>query len=108
MEARFVAAQIRRLVESGATVTERGASRPIRYGDIAVLLRSVNNVGGIYRRELARAGVPVGSGQGGGYYSSVEVSALLNMLAVVDNPHQDIPLIAVLRSPAFGFDADSR
>ncbi len=103
VEARFVAAQIRRLVESGATVTERGASRPIRYGDIAVLLRSVNNVGGIYRRELARAGVPVGSGQGGGYYSSVEVSALLNMLAVVDNPHQDIPLIAVLRSPAFGF-----
>ncbi|MBQ5405777.1 MAG: UvrD-helicase domain-containing protein [Oscillospiraceae bacterium] len=102
-EAAYVARQIRRLVDSGAEVTERGASRPIRYGDIAILLRSVNNVGAVYRRELARAGVPVGSGQGGGFYSSVEVSSLLSMLAVVDNPHQDIPLIAVLRSPAFGF-----
>ena len=106
VEARYVAGQIRRLVESGMTVMERGAARPLRYGDIAVLLRSVNTVGGVYRRELARAGIPVGSGQGGGFFSSVEVSALLSMLAVVDNPHQDIPLIAVLRSSAFGFDAN--
>ena len=105
-EAELVARQIRRLVDSGAAVMDGDAARPIRYGDIAVLLRSVNTVGGVYRRELARHGIPVGSGQGGSFYSSVEVSALLSMLAVVDNPHQDIPLIAVLRSPAFGFEAD--
>ncbi|MBO6040911.1 MAG: helicase-exonuclease AddAB subunit AddA [Oscillospiraceae bacterium] len=105
-EAAAVAGHIRALVESGATVTERGTQRPMRYRDVAILLRSVNRVGGVYRRELVRQGVPVGSGQGGGFFSSVEVSALVNMLALVDNPHQDIPLIAVLRSPAFGFNAD--
>ena len=105
-EAAAVARHIRRLVESGATVTDRGAERPMRYSDVAILLRSVNKVGGVYRRELIRQGVPVGSGQGGGFFSSVEVSALINMLSVVDNPHQDIPLIGVLRSPAFGFEAD--
>ncbi len=106
LEAAFVAREIRRLVDSGVTVTERGAARPIRYGDVAILLRSVNKAGAVYRRELARAGVPVGSGQGGGFYSSVEISTLMSMLAVVDNPHQDIPLIAVLRSPCFRFAPD--
>lgn len=76
------------------------------YGDVAILLRSANTVGGIYRRELARLGIPVTAGQSGGFFSSVEVSAIMSMLAVIDNPHQDIPLIAVLRSPAFGFSAD--
>ena len=106
LEAAFVAREIRRLVDAGVTVMERDAARPLRYGDIAILLRSVNKAGAVYRRELARAGVPVGSGQGGGFYSSVEISALMSMLAVVDNPHQDIPLIAVLRSPSFRFAPD--
>ena len=106
LEAAAAARQIRRLVDSGTTVTERGAQRPLRYGDIAVLLRSANTVGAVYRRELARLGIPVGSGQGGDFFSSVEVSALMSMLALTDNPHQDIPLIAALRSPSFGFSAD--
>ena len=106
VEAAFVAREIRRLLDSGATVTDHGALRPLRCGDIAILLRSVNRAGAVYRRELARAGVAVGSGQGGGFYSSVEVSTLQSTLAIVDNPHQDIPLIAVLRSPAFGFTPD--
>lgn len=103
LEARLVAEKIRELVESGATVSDKGRQRPMEYGDVAILLRSANNVGGIYRRELAQAGVPVSAGQGGGFFSSVEVSTVMSMLALIDNPHQDIPLIAVLRSPAFRF-----
>ena len=106
LEARMTAKAIRGLAERGVTVTENGRQRPLRWGDIAILLRSANTVGGVYRRALAQEGVPVSSGQGGGYFQSVEVSTLLSLLAVLDNPHQDIPLIAVLRSPAFGFSAD--
>ena len=106
LEAAMVAEKIRELVDSGQTVTDHGSQRRIEYGDFAILLRSVNNVGGVYRRVLARYGVPVGSGQGGGFFSSVEISTMMSMLAVIDNPHQDIPLIAVLRSPCFGFSAD--
>ena len=106
LEARLVARKIRELVESGVTVTDHGRQRPVRWGDVAILLRAPNAVGGVYRRALGQEGVPVANGQGGGFFSSVEVSALLSLLAVVDNPHQDIPLIAVLRSPAFGFSAD--
>ena len=106
LEARMAAREIRALMARGVTVTDNGRLRPLRWGDIAILLRSANNVGGVYRRALAQEGVPVSSGQGGDFFRSVEVSTLLSLLAVLDNPHQDIPLIAVLRSPAFGFSPD--
>ena len=107
LEAAMVARQIRDLMGSGITVNDQAGPRPLQYGDIAILLRSANSVGPIYRRELIRLGIPVGFGQGGGFFQAAEVSAVLSMLAVLDNPHQDIPLIAVLRSPAVGFDADT-
>ena len=106
LEARYAAEEIGRLMSSGMTVGGAGEQRPLEYGDIAILLRSANAVGGIYRRVLAERGIPSSAMQSGGFFSSVEVSTLMSMLAVTDNPHQDIPLIAVLRSPAFGFSAD--
>ena len=107
LEAALVAGQIRRLMAEGILVNDREGLRPLDYGDIAILLRSANSVGPIYRRELIRQGIPVGFGQGDGFFRSIEISTVLSLLAVLDNPHQDIPLIAVLRSPALGFDADS-
>ena len=102
LEARLVGREILRLMSSGMRVGER----PLEYGDITLLMRSANSVGGIYRRELAAMGIPVAAGQGGGFFDSVEISGVVSLLAVTDNPHQDIPLIAVLRSPAFGFTAE--
>ncbi len=102
-EAAFVAGQIRKLMADPVLID----GRPLDYGDIAILLRSANTVGPVYRRELQRQGIPVGFGQGGGFFRAAEVSAVISMLAILDNPHQDIPLIAVLRSPALGFDADT-
>ena len=107
LEAALVAEKIRALMASGMTVQDGGGGRPLDYGDIAILLRSANAVGPVYRRELTRRGIPVGFGQGGGFFRAAEVSAVLSMLAILDNPHQDIPLIAVLRSPALGFDANT-
>lgn len=101
-EAALVAREIRRLMASNMTVQ----GRPLDYGDIAILLRSANRVGGVYRRVLINHGIPVQSGQGGDYYTSIEVSTALSLLSIIDNPHQDIPLIAALRSPVFGFTAD--
>ena len=105
-EAAMVAGKIRELLDGGATVAEDGRQRPLRCGDIAILLRSANKVGPIYRRELSRLGLPSSSAQGDGFFRTVEVSAVTSLLAVLDDPHQDIALIAVLRSPAMNFSAD--
>ena len=105
-EARVTAAMIKKLVDEGTEVFDKGAARPMNYGDAAILLRSANAVGSVYRRALSELGIPVGSGQGGGFFTSIEVSCVMSLLAVIDNPRQDVPLIAVLRSPAVGFTAD--
>lgn len=42
----------------------------------------------------------------GGYFDTVEVAVAMAMLKVVDNLHQDIPLISVLRSEVFGFTTE--
>ena len=106
LEAAFTARQIRTLVASGARVTTPSGTRPMEYGDIAILLRSPGKTGGVYREALMAAGVPVGQAQGSGFFTALEISLVLSMLAVMDNPHKDIPLIAVLRSAAFGFTPD--
>ncbi len=106
VEARMTAERIRALVESRTPVRGKNGMRPMEYGDVAILLRSANTVGAVYRNALIEQGVPVASVQSGEYFSSVEISTVMSMLAVLDNPHQDIPLIAVLRSPSFMFSAD--
>lgn len=101
-EAAAVAEKIIELMRSGMTVN----GRALGYGDIALLMRSANSVGETYRRELILRGIPVAAGQGGSFFGSTEIASLMSLLAVIDNPHQDVALIAVLRSGAFGFSAD--
>ena len=106
IEARFTAGKIRELVESRAPVFENGAARPAGYGDIVIIMRSPGRPSAVWRRVFTEYGIPVDSGQSGGFFLSVEISVMVSILAVIDNPHQDIPLISALRSPIFGFTAD--
>ena len=106
VEAAYAARMMRRLVETGTKISEGGALRPLGYGDIAVLLRSVNVSGPVWRRVLAREGVPVEAGQSGGFFEAPEVAVILSLLAIIDNPRQDVALISVLRSELFGFTND--
>lgn len=106
LEADYAARRIRALIDSGTPVWENGAERPAHYGDVVILLRSANSIGPVYRAALEAHGIPVSAETSGGFYTSEEVSVLRSLLAVVDNPHQDVPLIAALRSPLFGLTAD--
>lgn len=105
-EARWAAGKIIELIESGTMLTAPGAERPAGYGDVAVLLRSANVSGPIWRRELARMGVPVESGQAGGFFENGEIEVVLSLLGIIDNPRQDVQLVSVLRSALFGFTPD--
>ena len=105
-EARYIASRIRRMVDERTPITEDKTLRPCTYGDFAILLRSNKAVTPRYRAALAEQGIPSVSQQGGGFFRSTEITSLLALLGVIDNPHQDVPLIAVLRSPLFGFTPD--
>ena len=66
LEMRAVAEEIHRLVEEKTPVADNGTLRPIRYGDIAILLRTVKGKAAIAERELAARGIPALSGEDGG------------------------------------------
>lgn len=105
-EAAFVARRISEMVAAGTPVYDDGTPRRCGYGDFALLLRSPSANGAVFRRVLAEAGIPVQSRQGSGFFTSLEVTTAVNLLCVIDNPHADVPLISVLRSPAFAFSPD--
>lgn len=77
------------------------AWRDVQFRDIVVLLRSPSGRDQDYERILRRAGVPVTS-PSIGFFEAIEVQDCLNLLKVLDNPHRDIEMAAVLRSPMFG------
>lgn len=99
-EARFAA---RVILERKARPVDDGRSeRACRFDDFAVLLRNKNHAR-VWAQTLSAAGIPCYTQSSGGYFDSIEVKLLMSLLAVLDNRRQDIPLLAVLRSPLFGF-----
>ncbi len=80
-----------------------GAFRPAARRDIVILLRSLTGWGDVYARVLTEAGIPAHTESRTGYFTTIEIQTLLNLLRVVDNPRQDIPLAAVLKSMIGGF-----
>ena len=87
-EARAIAARIRRLVD------EEGFAQR----DVVVLLPAQTHVN-IYQQELIDGGLSVYIVRGQGYYSQEEVADVTSLLRLLVNPHDDLALIAVLRSP---------
>ena len=106
LEACMVAKRIKQLTDNNETIMDNGKECKIKYSDIAILLRSPNTAGGAFRRALYELGIPVLAEQGGGFFTAPEVHVVRSLLSVIDNPHRDIPLAAVLSSPIFGFSAD--
>lgn len=105
-QARYVARYIDRTVREGKTlVTKGGAMHPASYGDFCILLRTAKNVSSVYANALSERGIPVFSPETGGFFEAAEISFILSLLRVLDNPVQDIPLAAVMLSPLFGFSA---
>ncbi len=103
-EARLIAAAIADLLKEKIYFPKEGLSRRIEYGDIAILTPVIR---GAYPRAvikaLTAAGVPVKSEVSRDLFALPEVSLLIDFLAIIDNPLQDIPLAAVMRSSFFRF-----
>jgi ATP-dependent helicase/nuclease subunit A len=106
-EARLVARRLRELKDGGHEIWDDEAKgfRPVRWSDMAVLLRSPSGRAEAFAKEFSRAGVPLAAARDG-FFESLEVSDLINLLRLLDNPLQDVPLLAVLRSPLAGLSLD--
>ncbi len=106
-EAERIARFIRKEVTDGKMVHDsKKGKRPVQYSDFAILLRNFKGRSPIYEEALMRYGIPVLSATETNASQSPEVLMLRALLQVVNNPTLDVPLVAVLLSPLFGFTAD--
>ncbi|WP_028977570.1 helicase-exonuclease AddAB subunit AddA [Sporolactobacillus terrae] len=113
LEAAVIADRIRAMIgDDGSSPSfqvfdrSRGQMRAIQFRDIAILLRSASTTAAVIKEVLDQRGIPAYAELSNGYFDAVEVSVMLSLLQVIDNPDQDIPLAAVLRSPIIGLHAD--
>ncbi|MBQ3373182.1 MAG: UvrD-helicase domain-containing protein [Oscillospiraceae bacterium] len=105
-EAECTAEKILALMRSGTTVAAPEGERELRFGDIALLLRNANTVGGIYSRVFAERGIPVAGAFNSTLFDTREGSFVFSMLQIMDNPYNEVALLSVLASPAIGFSGD--
>ncbi len=80
--------------------------RRIEYRDITVLSRKSKGIISIFAEEIANLGMPVYCDETNGFENTTEITFLLSLMRIIDNPLQDIEMLAVLRSPVFGFNDD--
>jgi ATP-dependent helicase/nuclease subunit A len=107
-QAAFIAQQIRKMVgaDSGKAQLQiydetQDCMRNVQYRDIVVLMRSLVRCANDYVEVFRLAGIPVSCQSTAGYFQTTEISDVIALLKVLDNPQRDIELAAVLRSPFF-------
>ncbi|WP_410767977.1 helicase-exonuclease AddAB subunit AddA [Fontibacillus sp. BL9] len=112
LEARGIAARIRELTgDSGKPPLlifdkHLKETRPVEYRDMVILLRSTLSWAPVMIEELRMEGIPAFGELSQGYFQASEVETMLSLLQIIDNPLQDIPLAAVLRSPIYGLSEE--
>lgn len=110
IEARAVANKIKELtnIENNFKVFDKNNKvyRNAEYKDIVILLRATSEYAPVFSEELKNLGIPVYADTSEGYFNTLEIQIMISLLQIIDNPRQDIPLLAVLRSPIGGFSAE--
>lgn len=105
-EAAYIAKIIKQKVKSGELIKDGDTYRPVKYGDFAILMRSLKNHINDYSQVLTDYGIPIICDNSTNLFENSEVRMLMSLLRTIDNPMQDIPLLATLMSPFYGFTAD--
>lgn len=108
IEALAVAGRIKELISSGYEIRDKetGKMRPVKYSDIVILLRGLKGWSEIFEEVFRSEGIPSYAITSEGYFNAMEVRSVLSMLSIIDNPRQDIHLVAVLKSQMAGFNSN--
>src|SRR5699024_4722713 len=101
----MVASRIKELIDEGFEIydKEKEVMRPVDYRDIVLLTPTKNN--NLEIQEIFQeVGIPSAINETPNFFQTTEVTIMMSLLKIIDNPQQDIPFVAVLRSPIVGLD----
>ena len=106
IEAMWVADEIARAIERGDQVYDKAvkAYRPLRYQDVAILLRAGGENLNTVVQVLASKGIPAMARTSSGFFRAMEVRWAVSLLTALDNPLDSLALAAALKSPFLGLD----
>lgn len=99
LESQVIAERIRQLLTE--RFDDKGTERNYQYRDIVILLPKVAGEGSAMAQLLEEQGVPVYFDGAESYFNLAEVQSMTALLQVLDNPRQDVPLMAVLKMTPF-------
>ncbi len=110
IEAKAVAVKIHELTDpvTGLDIydADLGSYRKAGYKDIVILLRTVSGWAETFVEIMGQENIPVSAEMSEGFFDTLEIRTMTEFLSVVDNPGQDIPLTAVLKSPIAGMSSE--
>ena len=104
--ARRIQAEIKRLVESGTMTGHAGDRRPLRYGDMLVLVRRRGNAFDAVIQALKHANIPVAGADRLKLTEHIAIIDLMNLADALLLPQDDLALAVALKSPLFGLTDD--
>ncbi len=105
-EARAISKYIKGVLSEGAVIKDKnGGLRAAQYNDFVILLDAVHNKAPVISEMLLNYGIPV-SYSAVGFLETVEISTVLSLLRVIDNPKCDVELLTAMMSPIFAFTAE--
>jgi ATP-dependent helicase/nuclease subunit A len=104
--ARRIQGEIRSLVEGGVMTGRAGDRRPLRYGDVLVLVRRRGNAFDAVIQALKHANIPVAGADRLKLTEHIAVIDLMNLADALLLPRDDLALAVALKSPLFGLDDD--
>ncbi|RKD26555.1 DNA helicase/exodeoxyribonuclease V, subunit A [Caminicella sporogenes DSM 14501] len=106
VEARFAVKKIKELIGKKTYNAKMRQYMDIDFRHIVILLRSPKNWAPIFAEVFAKEGIPLYSDDSSGYFNTLEINIFLDLLRLIDNKRQDIPLLSVMRSPIGNFTTD--
>lgn len=106
IEAKAVAKKIKELIGSKTYRPKDKCYKEIEYKDIVVLLRATRNTSQLFVERFIEEGIPVYADDNLGYFETIEIKLILNLLSLIDNKRDDLALVSVMRSAIGGFDID--
>lgn len=105
-EARVAARRVKELNGQLFYDSKMGCCRPLEYRDMVVLLRAARQPADVFFETFMAEGIPVYADVERGYFQTLEINIFMNLLRLIDNKRQDIPLVSVMRSPIGGFSLE--
>ena len=104
--ARRIQAEIKSLVDGGTMTGSKGGRRPLRYGDMLVLVRRRGNAFDAVIQALKHAGIPVAGADRLKLTEHIAIIDLMNLADALLLPQDDLALAVALKSPLFGLTDD--